>query len=116
MRQMSGTPSVVPDEGDHTVYIVLDDLGDLGSAYRETDPDDAGLQTVVADLLSGQFNDPVRVVAFNLIEGWAADASTAVATELVEVARRTGQSLSRTARAFYERHTGENVPAGVACH
>lgn len=102
---------MMPGVEDHTVYFVLDDFGDLGSAYRETDSDAADLQSVIDDFLTGQFNDPVRVIAVNVVDGWAADASTAVAIEVVETARRTGQELSRTARAFYERHTGKDVPA-----
>jgi hypothetical protein len=31
--------------------------------------------TIVNDLLSGQFNDPVRIVAFNTFEHWAEDVS-----------------------------------------
>jgi hypothetical protein len=31
--------------------------------------------TIVNDLLSGQFNDPVRIVAFNTLEHWAEDVS-----------------------------------------
>jgi hypothetical protein len=36
---------------DGTVYLVLDDFGALGSAFRETDAAQADLTTVVADLL-----------------------------------------------------------------
>jgi hypothetical protein len=43
---------------DGTVYLVLDDFGELGSAYRETDAAQADLTTVVADLLSGHIDFP----------------------------------------------------------
>jgi hypothetical protein len=56
---------------DGTVYLVLDDFGELGSAYRVTDAAKADLTTVVADLLSGQYRHPLRVVVFNTAEGWA---------------------------------------------
>jgi hypothetical protein len=60
MRQ-SWTPSIVPNGAngaDQTVYLVLDDFGRLGRAYPETDPERADLETVIADLMSGQFSQP----------------------------------------------------------
>ena len=65
-------PALSPNH-DRTVYLVLDDFGPLGCAYRETDPAEADRKTVVADLLSGQYRHPLRVVAFNTAEGWARD-------------------------------------------
>jgi hypothetical protein len=52
---------------DVTVHIVLDDYGKAGRVYRETDEEDTTVGSVVDDLLSGQFNNPVRVVAFNTL-------------------------------------------------
>jgi hypothetical protein len=37
MRKSSWTPSIVPNGDDQDVYIVLDDFGRNGRAYRETD-------------------------------------------------------------------------------
>jgi hypothetical protein len=65
----------VPNGDDQNVYIVLDDFDRLGSSYRETDPERADLETTITDLMTGQFNSPVRVVAFNTAERWAEDAS-----------------------------------------
>jgi len=42
---------------------------------------------VIDDLLHGQFHDPFRVVAFNTIEGWSADASEDIAHAVMERAR-----------------------------
>ena len=61
-------PSIVPNGDDQTVYLVLDDFGRLGRAYRETDVEQANLETTIGDLMSGQYSDPVRVVAFNTAE------------------------------------------------
>ena len=63
----SATP-LVP-HFDVTVHIVLDDFGKAGHVYRETAEEDTTLGSVVDDLLTGQFNNPVRVVAFNTSEG-----------------------------------------------
>jgi hypothetical protein len=70
------------------MYLVLDDFGKIGTAYRETDPADANFETVVADILSGQYSHPLRVVAFNTAQGWARDVSSEVARELLALARK----------------------------
>ena len=78
------TPSIVPMVpygADQTVYLVVDRFGSLGTAYRETDIERTDLETVITDLISGQFNDPVRVVAFNTLEHWAQDVSRGLALE-----------------------------------
>ena len=41
----------------------MDHFGRLGAAYRETDPANANLQTIVADLISGEYSHPLAVVA-----------------------------------------------------
>ena len=37
MRRSNWTPSIVPKGSDQTVYLVVDDLGQQGRVYRETD-------------------------------------------------------------------------------
>jgi hypothetical protein len=54
----------VPSETDQEVYLVIDDFGSLGRAWRETDVDETDLETVLMELLEGQFANPVRVVGF----------------------------------------------------
>jgi hypothetical protein len=76
------TPSIVPNGDDQNVYLVVDDFGRLGRVYRETDVETTDLETVILDLLGGQYNDPVRVVAFNTFEGWSQDVSADIAQEL----------------------------------
>jgi hypothetical protein len=48
------------------VHNVLDDFGHSGRSYRETAEEAADFNTVVDDLMGGQFNNPVRVIAFNI--------------------------------------------------
>ena len=67
-------PSIVPSRDD-TVYIVEDNFGPIGRAWRETDSTSADRTTTLNDLYTGQYNDPVRVVAFNVRDGWARDVS-----------------------------------------
>jgi hypothetical protein len=37
----------------------MDSFGPLGSVYRETEVERTDVETVIVDLLSGQFSDPV---------------------------------------------------------
>lgn len=64
------------------IYFVLDDFGALGRCYREMDKNYADRETVVRQLIEGQFNAPVRVIAFNLDEGWVQDVSANIAYEV----------------------------------
>jgi hypothetical protein len=72
-------PSLVPD---HDTYIVLDDFGPLGRAWRETDEAAADRATVIHDILEGQYESPVRIVAFNATEGWCRDVTIEIADEV----------------------------------
>jgi hypothetical protein len=83
-------------QGD-TVYLVLDDFGSFGQAYRETDPEQADRQTVLSNLLSGEYRRPLRIVAFNTTEGWARDVTAEFAIEAL-----TREDLSAAAREFAE--------------
>jgi hypothetical protein len=51
------------------LHFVLCDFGPSGQAYVETDPCEADASTIVRNLLEGQYNRPVRVVALNVVEG-----------------------------------------------
>lgn len=82
MRNRGFIPSIVPNEADQTVYLVLDDLGRLGRVWREADAEATDLETVVMDLLQGQYKAPVRVIAFNAAEQWSQDVSEDIAHEL----------------------------------
>ena len=102
----SWTPSIVPNGTDQTVYIVLEDFGRLGRAYRETDEERADLEIVISDLISGQYGNPVRVVAFNTAERWAEDASEDVAREIMRRLDLAGNEPPSSLEAFVERHLG----------
>ena len=82
MRKSGWTPSIVPKSDDQNVYLVLDDFGRNGRAWRETDVENTDLETVILDMLEGQYKNPVRVVAFNTAEKWSQDMSADVAQEL----------------------------------
>jgi hypothetical protein len=100
------TPSIVPSGYDQTVYIEVDDFGPLGRAYRETAVEEADLETTVTDLMSGQYNDPVRVVAFNTAERWAEDVSEDIAREILRRLDLAGDELPSSLETFVKRHVG----------
>jgi hypothetical protein len=61
---------------------VVDDLGRLGRVWRKTDYEATDLETVVTDILAGEYKSPVGVFAFNSAEGWSRDVSADIADEL----------------------------------
>ena len=80
---MPRAPSLVPDNTQRDIYLVLDDFGPrLGRAWRETDEERANRSTMVRNLLEGQYENPARVVAFNTAEGWSRDVTIEIADEL----------------------------------
>lgn len=79
---MGSLPKVVPYGADQTVYLVSDSLCQPGSVNRETEVERTDLETVIADLMTGQFSNPIRVVAFNTLEHWSQDVSKDVAREI----------------------------------
>jgi hypothetical protein len=99
-------PSIVPNGPDQNFYLVINNFGNLGTAFPETDVDKADLETVIGDLMSGQYSDPVRVVAFNTAEQWSADVSQDVAHEIRRRADIAGDDVAPSIAQFVETHAG----------
>jgi hypothetical protein len=95
---------IVPYGADQTVYLVVDSFGRLGTAYRETDIERTDLETVITDLMSGQFNDPVRVVAFNSLEHWAQDVSSDIGFEIQGRCDIDGHDIPEALRDFVDSY------------
>jgi hypothetical protein len=98
------TPPLAPDQQPHgvTVYIVLNDFGQLGRAYVETDEAAADEQTVINNISSGEYSNPVRVVAFNTAEEWSRDVTEDIARALLDREAREAD-LSESAKTFVQR-------------
>ncbi len=79
---MPRSPSIIPENSHRDVYLVLDDFGSLGRVWRETDEMGSNRAWMVRNLLEGQYENPVRIVAFNTAEGWSRDVTTDIADEL----------------------------------
>jgi hypothetical protein len=105
MRKSSRTPMIVPFGADQTVYLVIDRFGQSGSVYRETEVERTDLETIIADLMSGQFNDPVRVVAFNTFEHWSEDVSEYIA-EIQTRCDIQGAGVPEHIQDFVANYTG----------
>jgi hypothetical protein len=62
--------------------------------WPEADDELTDRETVIIELMDGQYGNPVRVVASNTAEGWMADVST----------RRGARNLSPQLKAFNDQH------------
>ena len=106
MRKSHWTPSIIPSDNDQTVYLVAEDFGKLGRAWREADYEAADLETVIQNLLTGQYRSPIRVVAFNTAERWSEDVSEDVARELRRRCDLQMRDVPSSIQDFVERHEG----------
>jgi len=97
MRQ---SPSIIPLEDDHDVYLVLEDFGPLGRARRETDDSETDRQTLIRDMLDGQY---FRIVAFNTAEGWSRDVSEDIANDLQDAWSNRAE-ISASVEEFIQEH------------
>lgn len=94
---MRRSPSIVPD---HDVYLVLSRF-DSGLAWCETDEEDTDRETVIRDLMEGQYRDPVRVVSFNIVEGWSRDVTDEIADGLRQ---RIDDEVPASLLEFLDQH------------
>jgi hypothetical protein len=104
MRRSSWTPSIVPNDNDETVYLVADNFGRLSRTWREADYEATDLETVIQGLLTGQYGNPIRVVALNTAERWSEDVSEDVARELRRRCDLQMRELPSAISDFVERH------------
>jgi hypothetical protein len=108
MRRSSWTPSIVPRDDDQDVYLVMDDLGRLGRVWREADVEATDFETVVMDLLDGQYKNPMGIFAFNTAEGWARDVSVDIAAELRRRCDLQLRDVPSSIQDFVESHEGRD--------
>jgi hypothetical protein len=106
MSKTGSTPAIIPYGADQTVYLVVDRFGALGTVYRETEVEQTDLETIIADIISGQYNDPVRIVAFNTLEHWSEDVSEYIAFEIQTRCDIDGEPVPEHIRDFVASHVG----------
>ena len=106
---MRRSPSIIPGGETTTVYLVVDNLGRLGSVWREIDVEATDYETVFRDLLSGQYSNPVRIVSFNTAEGWSRDISAEIAEDLQQRCYLENKELPENLKAFVESHAAKKT-------
>jgi len=99
--------SIVP--GVHEdCYIVVNHFGRFGAAFVETDLDRANYETTIADLISGQHCDPLRVIMFNPATDRSEDVSHAIAQEILRRLGLEGRSVPPALEDFIDRRAGRD--------
>src|ERR1700737_281747 len=80
-------PPVVPAL-DLELHFVLCNFGALGTAYVETAPTEVDRDTIIRNMMTGEYDHPLHVIAVNPAKGWARDVSEDIARALIETAVR----------------------------
>ena len=109
MQLSPWTASIVPFGADQTLYVVVDRINGLGRGSGEAEVERTDFDGIVADLLSGRFNDPVRVIAFNTLEHWSEDVSAAIASEIRTRADIDGEALPEHLEDFVRQHEAKGA-------
>jgi hypothetical protein len=104
MPRNGWSPGIVPFGADETAYLVIDCFSN-GTVYRETEIENADLETVISDLLTGQYNSPLRVIAFNTLEHWSDDVSGDIAAEIQTRCDIEGAPMPEHLADFVQEHT-----------
>lgn len=112
MRAIGRSRHTVPYGADQTVYLVVDRLV-TGAVDRESEIERADVESVISDLLSAQFNDPVRVMAFNTLEHWAKDVSQEIAAEIVSRCDIDGLPVPEYLKDFIENQTDASARSAL---
>jgi hypothetical protein len=92
----------------HTYLLV----GQLGRAFREIGLVEGDRETIVRNLISGQYPNAQRVVALNTTEGSSRDVSEDIAFEVLDRAFEADETLTDGTKRFIDRHInlGEKRP------
>ena len=101
---MRRSSSIIPDADDRDIYLVLDDFGQSDRAWREAEDEATDRESVITDLMQGQYSDPVRIVAFNTAKDWSRDVSEEIADEIAARCWRDGFDVPPYLGGFVDRH------------
>src|ERR1700722_11067155 len=89
---------------DAAFSLVIEGFGDRGPPFLEPDVAQADRDTIVRNLISGQYEDALRVVSFNVAEGWSRDVSEDIAGEVIDRAYDADETLTEGTKRFIDRH------------
>jgi hypothetical protein len=104
---MSAPSNVPNDRLDRNFYLVLEEFKS-GAAFRETDEGITYISLIDA-LLTGQYGQVQRIVAFNSVEGWSRDASDDIANALEQHIEAEHREVSEGIRRFIEGELGRKI-------
>jgi hypothetical protein len=107
--KVTSMPALPTVSDQDTTYIVLDDLGALGRFYVEASVKSSDLESVIENIVTGQYTKVVKIVAFNESEGWSRDVTQDIAIELFIRSERGHVRLVNGAAKFVEFHTGRRI-------
>ena len=110
---MPETGRTVPYGADQTLYLVIDRSGRQVGGCSETEVERADIETVIADLFSGQFSDPVRVIAFNTLEHWSRDVSRDIAAEVRSRCDIEGEAVPEHIHDFIFSHIDQDLHSAL---
>jgi hypothetical protein len=82
VEAMHGFLPLVPFGADQTIYVVVEAPRQHAPDHIAGKAERTDVETVISDLLAGQFCDPIEVLAFNTIEHWSDNLSKFVAQEI----------------------------------
>jgi hypothetical protein len=82
----------------------MDDLGRLGRIWPEANALHTDLETVIQDLLEGQYHNPIGIFCFNTAERWSREVSAEVAAELRRRCDVLAQDVPSNIQDFVDRH------------
>jgi hypothetical protein len=92
--------------------LVIEDFGQLGRAFLETDLAEADRESIVRNFISAQYGNALRVIALNTAEGWSRDVSEEIASDVLDEAFDADVALTEGTKRFIDRHVtpGEKRP------
>jgi hypothetical protein len=79
----------------------------LSRRFRAGRPLQGGVETMhqrVRNMISGEYSDPLRVIALNTVEGWSRDVSEEIAYDVLDRAYDADTTLSAGAKRFIDLH------------
>jgi len=109
------TVAIVLLVGHYVMRVPYDDLVGVASGatgnpailvYSTKNYEASDLETIVQDLLTGQYINPIRVIAFNTAERWSEDVSEDVAHELRRRCDLQARDIPFYLQDFTDRYEG----------
>jgi hypothetical protein len=86
--------------------VSTDDFGRLGRSWCEADVEHTDLETVIEDMLLGQYSNPIGVFGFNTFEGWSRHVPRTSPRRSARRCDLQAQDVPSTLQDFVERYEG----------